>query len=208
MSQANMNNDINDDYSKILSEILNKVFLFEIDNDIYYSKNHLCFQKTDENIFIVGFDSYITNLLSFINAIVLTSINEPIFEGKPFGWLVQNGKTFSIYSPVNAVIYEQNMNIVDKPDSLRNRKFPDNWFVKLKFQDKKDTLKLMQGKIAEIWYERINKKLKNEIINILKESHPKELITQFDGGKFIYSITEILPSNERIKIISDMLLIR
>ncbi len=198
-------NKTHDDYTKILSEILDKIFMFEYDKNIYYSKNHLCLQETEKNVFIVGFDSYITSLLSFINTLVLTSLNERMYEGKPFGWIIQNGKTLSIYSPVNATILEHNRKIVDAPDSLRNKKFPDNWFIKFKFDDKDKTLKkLMHGKEAQIWYERTGQKLKNDIVKILTESSPKELVTQYDGGKLIYSIFEILPSNERIRILNSL----
>lgn len=200
-----MQNNTQSEYIKIVNDILDKLFLFKIDENTFYSKNHLCFKEVEKNIFIVGFDSIITQFLSFVSTFIFTSSFEKINEGIPFGWMVHDGKTLSIPSPVNAIMVAHNKNIINTPEIVRTTKFPENWFVKLQIEDEKSKNKLLFGVIANEWYTSKIEYLKTTLKKIIIESSQTSLVTQYDGGRITYSISEILPKKENLKILMDLL---
>lgn len=200
-----MQSNNNSEYFKIVDEILDAIFLCKIDEGIFYSKNHLCFKEIEKNIFLVGFDTIITRFLSFVSTFIFTSNYERINEGLPFGWLVQDGKTLSIPSPVNAILVEHNKNVINVPEIVRTKKFPDNWFVKFQIVDDKSKDKLLFGVNAYEWYVKKIDNLKTTLRNIINESTQTSLVTQYDGGRITYSISEILPKKENLKILMDLL---
>lgn len=193
------------EYFRIVSEILDKLFVCKVDENVFYSKNHLCLKEVEKDIYIVGFDSIISQFLSFVSTLVFTDYIERVEEGIPFGWLVQDGKTLSIPSPVSAIIVAHNKNIIDTPELIRNIKFPENWFVKLKIETDKAKAKLLSGNDAHEWYKSKIENLKYTLKKIIIESNPTDLVTLYDGGRIIYSISEILPKKENLKILVDLL---
>lgn len=193
------------EYVRIVNEILDKLFVCKVEQNIYYSKNHLCLQEVEKNTFIVGFDSIIVQFLSFISTFVLSSQNEKVSEGNPFGWLVQDGKTLSIPSPVNAILVAHNKNVVNTPELIRTTKFPENWFVKFLIDDPKSKNNLMYGSAVYDWYSSMIESLKSNLKKLIIESNPTALITQYDGGRIIYSISELLPKKENLRILLYLL---
>lgn len=195
-----------DSYDNLFNNVLDNLLVLDYDPECYYSNNHICLKRYIDNIFLIGIDCLVSRWLSFVSSIILVPEKENLFFKQPFGWIIQDGKTFSLYSPVNATIISHNKKAINTPDIIRNNPVEEAWLLKVQLENQELELnKLFYGKRAENILKEEIEQLKSKVYKILKEDRHTELITLPDGKKFVNSIYYLLPKKYYIGILTYLL---
>lgn len=196
-----------ENYSDIAKKLINKLFTKDFDASLHYSQNHMCLCKNEDGTVSIGIDPIIAHLLSYIHSIVLVSAGDFVRSSQIFGWIIQDGRTHALYSPINGIIRQHNPVVIDSPDYIRLNNLSKAWLIRLKILDDEfDFKNLMNGEVAKKWHKKEIENIKRKILGIVDRQYPLKSQTQFNGGRFITSVADIIPNEDYFKIIKSLLL--
>lgn len=189
------------DQAKIL---IDKLVDSEINPKYYYSKNHICFFKDEDGTVLIGIDNLLARMLNYITCIVLLPVGHLIKQHKSFCWLIQKNQTLTLYSPINGTIVQTNPLLSNSPDCIRTNDLKISWLAKVKLNDDTRLQDYYTGQKAQAWFHRELKRTKNNFYEIIGKHRPLKTPTQFDGGIFSTSLSQIIPNDEYWKFLRTL----
>jgi glycine cleavage system H protein len=189
------------DHPDRISLLVDKLLNITIDKSLHFSPNHLWMKIDNSGLVEVGIDNLACSLLSYIKSIVLLPAGNEIKRNQTFNWVVQDGWTSSFYSPLSGIVEQTNPILYQHPDTIKNGSVDDNWLVKIKPSMLAAEIKnYLSDRSAEKWHKKELNKVKTLLVNKINELLPLDRATQYEGGKFITTLSEALPKEEYFKI--------
>ncbi len=198
------NNENIMNYSDQAKMLIDKLIDSEINPKYYYSKNHICFFKDDENEVSMGIDILLAKILNYINCIVLMPAGESVTRRKSFCWLIQKKRTLTLYSPISGTIVQNNDLLVKSPDLIRTTDLQKSWLTKIRLHKDSRLEDFYTGEEAQKWFQKELKQTKDTFYEIVEKQRPNTLPTQFDGGVISNSLSEIIPYADYWKILRNL----
>lgn len=117
----------------------------KIDNNLYYSSEHLWVNANDQGEYLAGITDYAQDLLGDIVFVEFPEIGAKIEAGKPCG-LVESVKTGSdLHAPLDGVVTEINTALQVNPEQINDAPYK-TWIFKFKPNNPKDMDSLMDAK--------------------------------------------------------------
>lgn len=191
-------------YSDQAKILIDKLIDSEINPTYYYSKNHICLCKDEDGAVLIGIDNLLAKILTYINCIVLMPVGELVRQRKSFCWLIQKGKTLTLYAPVNGTVVQNNSFVANSPDQIRTSDLKKSWLTKIRLNKDSRLDDFYTGEEAQIWFQNEMKRTKDAFYEIIREQRLITSPTQFDGGIFCTSLSEIIPNAEYWKFLRNL----
>jgi len=130
---------------------------FSKNNDackIMFTKTHEYIKFKQNNVAIIGISSYASKNIGEIIFADLTPEDEAIEKNQTIGILESVKSANEIYSPVNGIILEHNVNAIEMPNLINDDSLGEGWLLKISCVDKSDP-ELMDSKTYDKYVESI-----------------------------------------------------
>jgi glycine cleavage system H protein len=163
------------------------------ERDYLYSRDHCWVKNVDPYVVRVGLEQGFASILLSPKAIALPSVGDKVRRSETCCWIILEGGTIPISSPVEGIIYAINANIYDEPHKLPTQPLTQGWLFEVQTQEEDLTsLALLTKTDVEKHYTRdmtrFNKMLKDSI----KASHMSIGATLADGGQVLQDVSQML----------------
>ena len=105
---------------------------------ILFTKTHEYIKFGKNNVGTIGISSYASTNVGEIIFTELIPEDESVEKGQAIGVLESVKSANEIYSPVNGIILEHNINLFEKPNIINDDPLGEGWLVKISCVDKSD----------------------------------------------------------------------
>ena len=105
---------------------------------ILFTKTHEYIKFGKNNVGTIGISSYASTNVGEIIFTELIPEDEALEKGQAIGVLESVKSANEIYSPVNGIILEHNINLFEKPNLINDDPLGDGWLLKISCVDKSD----------------------------------------------------------------------
>lgn len=154
--------------------------------DFFYSNNHCWIVRKDVQNVRVGLEPGFTSLLPPIKSVVLPSPNEKVTKDQSSFWIVVEGGTFSMSSPVTGSVVGRNTAIANDPSKLSRQPFPEGWLFDVQTEESELQVQgFMRKREADKEYFSDLERFNHLLISSLKRSNAGVGFTAADGGELI-----------------------
>jgi len=160
-------------------------------NDRAYSQNHCWVKEIHDNVVRVGIEPGFSMALLGPKAIVFPAEGQPVSRGRSCLWIVMDGGTLAIDSPLDGVIRDTNHQLAEKPHLLRTDPLDHGWLFDLELEDP-NRPDLMPVGQADPKYGRDNANFESLLASALERGRSEIGVTLADGGQQLQSVADML----------------
>ena len=120
--------------------------MFDIPNNLKYTKNHVWLENIGEDAYRVGITDFAQDELGDI-VFVETPEEDREYSQSDECAVVESVKSASdIYCPLSGVVTEVNSELEDKPELINSDPYGKGWLIKLKTEDAKQVETMLTNK--------------------------------------------------------------
>jgi len=148
----------------------------------------------------IGVDSFTVNLLSKVEAVVVTAEQRWVRQGQKFLTLTSDGQTLEMLSPLEGMVTAVNPEVLKDPGLLTRDPYNAGWVCTIKSPDLDTNLRnLVQGPMVAPW-------MQNNISRLARMVRPPNPALAQDGGLPHQGVLAALPPEMRRKIVAEFFL--
>ncbi len=191
-------------YAAAVETVLGSIAKRELPADRVYAPNHTWAKAGDDGMFAVGIDHFIGTMLSSALSVAISMPATHIRAMEPFAWIVANGETLAVCSPVSGTIVENNPALATQSSVVNADPYGMGWIARIRPDDPSADVLYPQGEMSammkndSIRYERI---MRTE----LQRVQPQSSGTMYDGGTVIDNFEAILGTKKLYEILERFL---
>lgn len=160
--------------------------------DRTYSTNHCWVKEIHDNVVRVGIEPGFGMALLGPKAIVLPSEGQAVSLGRSCLWIVMDGGTLAVESPLTGVIRATNRQLAEKPHLLRTDPLDHGWLFDLELESPAGRPDLMAVEQADPKYGQDRTALESLMVNALERGRSDIGVTLADGGQQLQSVADML----------------
>ncbi len=179
--------------SLLISRYLYSLFFdCTIHLDRFYHPSHFWFIAESENLIKIGIDKTVIKIIEPAEKIILPQVGEFIHENQLIAWIVRNGKTLPLYSPLEGKVAA--VNDLFLQEDIKQALDEDVFCLKLQDDGIRDKVQQLCGSIPrlESFDENISI-VKKYLEKAFYDNVPKEIgVTLADGGDFQTCIEKVV----------------
>lgn len=161
-------------------------------NDRSYGPNHCWVKEIHDNVVRVGIEPGLGRALVAPKTVVLPADGQRISRGQTCLWIVMEGGTLPIESPLNGVIRNTNRQLAEKPHLLHADPLDHGWLYDLELEDPSKGPDLMTLEQADLKYGQDEASFAALLTNARARGHDEVGITMADGGRQLQSAADML----------------
>jgi glycine cleavage system H lipoate-binding protein len=105
------------------------------DEGLRYSRNHLWARKMASGHFRLGLESGLAQALLAVKGIVFPSPHQRLRKGRACIWVVMDGGTLALESPLDGAIRTVNHDLIEKPHLLSRQPLSGGWLCEVECED-------------------------------------------------------------------------
>ncbi len=170
-----------------------------------YSKNHCWLKATDGNSIRVGVEPFFASMLLNARTVVLPSIGDHVQANKACAWIVLEGGTLAIASPIDGEVQKTNAGIVDQPIDIHADPFGRGWlFDAATTTDVFNSAWLIRMPEAETRYGEDCRRFQVLVTNELKKHRATTGATLPDGGRLIEDVSMMLGAEKYFTLLREV----
>jgi glycine cleavage system H protein len=165
--------------------------------DRLYSRRHCWVKRFDfavgaDMLVRVGLEPGLASALLAPRAVVRAEPGEPVRQGEVHLWIVTEGGTFGIATPVGGTLHHTNALLNDRPHLLASRPMDEGWLFELRVNDASTEFgALLDATSAERTYEADTERFQAGIRGALEARSATTPVMQ-DGGVMLQSVSDML----------------
>lgn len=183
----------NDATSLLINRYLYSLFFdCTIHLDRFYHPSHFWFVAESENVIKIGVDKTLLKIIEPIEKIILPQVGEFIHENQLIAWIVRNGKTLPLHSPLQGKVIEVNDLFLHK--NIKQALDKDDFCFKLQDDGIRDKIQQLCGAIPRL--ESFDKNIsvvRKYLAKAFHQNVPEGIgVTLADGGIFQTSIEKVV----------------
>jgi len=165
----------------------------ELRDDRLYSRNHCWAKRIGGNLVQVGIEPGLSAALLAPKAIVFPSAGQRINCGETCLWIVMEGGTLPMESPLNGIVRNTNPLLANQPHLLSRQPFDKGWLLELEAEaPSAEEPGLMSREQADSKYAGDQDKFLAYLENATSASHHSVGVTLADGGQRLQNIADML----------------
>lgn len=166
-------------------------------DDRLYSRNHCWARRISDNLVQVGIEPGLSAALLAPKAIVFPSAGQRVDCGQTCLWIVMEGGTLPVESPLNGIVRNTNPLLANQPHLLSRQPFDKGWLLELEAEASSVAEPgLMSWEQANSKYAEDRDKFLAYLENATSASHHSVGITLADGGQRLQNIADMLGSTK------------
>jgi glycine cleavage system H lipoate-binding protein len=170
-------------------------------NDRSYSPNHCWVKEIHDKVVRVGIEPGLGAALLGPKTIVLPAEGQRVNQGQACLWIVMEGGTLPVASPLNGVIRDTNRQLAEKPHMLRVHSLDHGWLFDLELDEQSKSPDLMTADQADPRYGQDEAAFSSLLANALERGHSEVGFTLADGGQQLQSVADMLGASKYFSLL-------
>jgi glycine cleavage system H protein len=169
-----------------------------------YSRGH-CWIKSDEgNKVRVGIEPLLSSMLLNAKTVVLPAVGDRVQANKVCAWIVLDGGTLPITSPLDGDVRKTNATLADQPHGICNDPFEGGWLFELSTgEDIFNLSSLYRVAEADRYYTEDEQRFQSLVSAELKRHRTATGVTLADGGKLVQDVMAMLGAQKYFLLLRD-----
>jgi glycine cleavage system H protein len=169
-----------------------------------YSRNHCWIKKMTDNVVRVGIEPGFASLLLSPKAIVLPSIGETVRQDQSCCWIVMDGGTMPLDSPISGIVSITNSRLGEAPYELCANPCTSGWLFQIQCsQIEGEILYLLEKQEAETLYAKDVATFDTLVRNAFKKNNTPVGFTLPDGGQALSDISTMLGPRRYLELLRE-----
>lgn len=173
--------------------------------DRLYSADHTWVKVERDDLFTLGIDHCIGQLLSSAHAVAFPTPPTPIDVHEPFAWILINGETIAVRTPVAGTIIDVNATLAESSSLLHADPYNAGWIARLRPRRRGDTSSLMPAKEFSASLEKGGRAFQRGVDAELRAIQSQLHGTMSDGGTVLEDFETILGSRRYYGIVEELI---
>jgi glycine cleavage system H protein len=169
--------------------------------DRRYSGNHCWLKEIDKNRLQVGLEPGLAETFLSLKTIVFPAAGQEVRSGQTCLWVVLQGGTFPIASPVDGTVRAINHQLASKPHLLLLQPFDQGWLYELESENPLNPTDLMDERTAASSYAEDETCFKASLAKALRRNQVSVGVTMADGGQQLQNSADMLGPSKYFSIL-------
>ncbi len=171
-------------------------------DDRLYSRNHCWTKRMAPDVIQVGIEPGLGNTLLTPKAIVFPSTGQRVFRGQIGLWIVMEGGTLPIESPLDGVIRRTNDQLSGQPHLLSRRPFDDGWLLEMGVEEAAfEGADLINREEAEAKYGLDQDNFLGFLQNAASGGRHPVGVTLADGGQRLRNLVDMIGAEKYLALL-------
>lgn len=161
--------------------------------DRLYSKNHCWTRRVGVDLVQVGIEPGLSEALLAPKAIVFPSTGQRVYRGQTSLWIVMDGGTLPVESPLDGVVRGTNHRLASQPHLLNSQPFDNGWLFELAAEESSlQEAGLMNREQADLKYGVDQDRFLASLQSAASGAHRSVGMTLADGGQRLQNVADML----------------
>ena len=172
---------------------------------ILYSRGHVWVRAGEERTVRVGIEPGLASVLVSPKAVVLPAVGEQVIRNKVCSWIVLEGGTLPIVSPLSGRVRFTNSRLAENPHALCMSPLGQGWLFELTVEEvieRNDSLMPVE-EVAGL-YQEDERRFQSLLSAELTRGGDKVGVTLADGGQPLSNFPEMLGPTKYFKIVRNV----
>lgn len=175
----------------------------DLRDDYLYSGRHCWVRRRSKALVRVGIEPGLAGILMAPKAIAFPSVGETIGKGQVCLWIITEGGTFPVYSPLSGRVWAVNSLLTEKPHKLEQHPYDQGWLFDLNVEQDVDGInELLNKERACEQFRRDDERWKELLGQAISKNRPAVGVTLADGGLMLHQVADILGPQRYFSILS------
>jgi glycine cleavage system H protein len=158
-----------------------------------YSRNHWWAQKTAGGNVRLGIESGLAQTFLSVKGIVFPSPHQRLSKGQACIWVVMDGGTLALESPLDGVVHLVNHDLIAKPHLLSQEPFDAGWLCEIECAEANDEPAGLQDSVdIRARYSTDRTRFLASLSSAMRGRRPPGGATIADGGEHLQNFADIL----------------
>jgi glycine cleavage system H protein len=195
-----------EDYcAQSLQTLLGTIESQTLPQDRLYASNHTWAKDDGRGSFVLGIDHFIGTMLKGAHSVAFSVPPAHIKAAEPYAWIVTNGETLAVRSPIAGTIVENNAELANHSSTLQTDPYTRGWISKIRpEQDAFTHLLQPQAEMLHVVHHDCDR-YKSSINTELQRLQIPLEGTMYDGGTVLENFEDILGSKKYYEILERFL---
>ena len=173
--------------------------------DYSYTSRHCWVRRWSESLVRVGIEPGFARALVSPKAVAFPSVGERVARDQVCLWIVTDGGTFPLPSPLTGEVWAVNSMLTEKPHKLEQYPYDQGWLFDLSVEGGSDEMeKLLNDRKAAESFARDDARLKELLHQALLNERPAVGPTLADGGEMHREVADILGAKKYFSILTKV----
>ncbi len=165
-------------------------------DDRLYSRNHCWTKDLGSGLIQVGIEPGLGGALLTPKAIVFPSAGQRVFRGQTCLWIVMEGGTLPVESPLDGVIRSANSQLAKQPHLLGSQSLDDGWLFEMETEASPAKGEDLLGKEqAVVQFAADKDRFLSSLQNAVSGGHHSVGVTLADGGQRLQNVADMIGSS-------------
>ncbi len=194
-----------DYYAMMLQNVLRSIEGQSLPEDRFYSSQHTWAKEDGDGLYVLGIDHFIGTMLGAAHSVAFSVSPTHIKAGEPYAWIVANGETVAVRSPIAGTIVENNTALADRSSVIHSDPYTKGWIAKIRPDETVSTLTLRRSdKAAQVMKDdcaRYEDRIHSELQRL--QTHIDS--TMYDGGTALENFEEMFGTKKYYELLEGFL---
>ncbi|MGA2622919.1 MAG: glycine cleavage system protein H [Bacteroidota bacterium] len=170
-----------------------------------YSRNHCWVQSMSDTVVRVGLEPEFASILLSPKAIVLPTTEDTVRQNECCFWIVLEGGTIPVKSPLDGVVRKTNPRIAQEPHEVCLDPENEGWLFELETRkDEHRTAQLLNKEQTREFYSDDMTRFRNLVADALKAHDSAVGMTMADGGQKLHNVSAMLGVRRYFELIREV----
>jgi len=170
-----------------------------------YSRKHCWIKSKEANTVRVGIEPLFSSMLLNSKTVVLPSVGDRLHVNKVCSWVVLEGGTLAISSPLDGEVHRTNAALVDQPHEIHDDPFEKGWLFELTTsEDVFNSSSLLRTAEADRQFKEDERRFQSLVNTELKKHRMAAGVTLPDGGQMIQNVAAMLGPEKYFLLLSEV----
>jgi glycine cleavage system H protein len=170
-----------------------------------YSRKHCWIKSNEDNTVRIGIEPNFSSMLLSSKTVVLPSIGDRLRANQVCAWIVIDGGTLPISSPLDGQVTRTNAEMVDRPHYLHDDPFEKGWLFELKTDEEVfNSSSLLRTAEAERQFREDEQRFQALVSVELKKHKAVAGETLADGGILVQDVAAMLGAEKYFLLLREV----
>ncbi len=160
--------------------------------DRFYTRNHCWVKEIHSNVARIGIEPGLAGALVSPKAVVFPAENQRLVRGQTCLWIVLEGGTLPITSPLSGIVRGINPQLAEMPNMLRIHPMDHGWLFDLQVQESIKDPDLMMLEQVDPEYSENQAAFESLLARAVESGNRQVGVTLADGGLQLQSVADML----------------
>jgi glycine cleavage system H protein len=192
-------------FTTTLQNILGSVDQQSLPDDRVYTSNHTWAKADGTGLYVLGIDHFIGTMLAAAHSVAFSVPPTHIKANEPYAWIVANGETLAVCSPVAGTIVSNNPALVEHSSVIHTDPYGAGWIATIEPDDGDAAQALHSSNEAAELLKNDRKRYERAILSEAERMPSHSSSTMYDGGIVLENFEAIFGTKKYYEILERFL---